>query len=1242
MQNNNEVRMMKEYNKHNRPHIPYATHVTWRIPSHMHAFATPLHHLLSFRSRLAQGLPLPSLLHSGLIALLLTLTLPLPAQRFFNLTVDEVRVDSALPQFTYTIPLPDNYADSTYQASVLYPEFIDMPEADITALHRISHDSLPVLPRVDRQIVLERRHAFLRMTLCPLVYRDGYYQILASFMLRVDAKANPQARAKAQLFSTTRASQRATITTSSDRYASHSRLASGRWAKIRIPSSGIYQITSNLIRQAGFTDINKVKVYGYGGNLQNEVLVGSELKATDDLTEVPQCIVGGKHLFYAKGPVSWSSNTAAKRIRNPYSDYGYYFLTENDDTVATTDTTAFLNSHYPTADDYHSLYEVDGYAWYHGGRNLFDNETITQGHTKRLIVSNPAGSATGRLSVNVTAGANSQAQIMLNDSVLGNLYVQLGSYDKGSERMGTYTVRNLHATDTVKVQCTSGGPLRLDFVSMAWEKPAPKPNLNATFPTPTYVGSVPNQDLHGDSAADMVIIIPSSGKLLEQAQRLAAFHEQHDSLRVRIVSADQLYNEFSSGTPDANAYRRYLKMLYDRAATDADMPRYLLLFGNSVWDNRMLTSDCQSLVPDDYLLCYESENSFNEIYCYVDDGFFCRLDDGEGANPRQRDMDDVAVGRFPVTTADEAKVMVDKAIAYTENANAGAWQNTMMFMGDDGNYNIHMTDENNNADYIAALHPQYVIKKVMWDAYEEQTSSTGNSYPGVTAAIKQQQQAGALIMDYAGHGRADMVSHEAVLRLTDFQNFTNKNLPLWVMASCDIMAFDDVEDNIGKASVLNANGGAIAMFGTTRTVLTTYNKLINRAFLQNVLSRTNGKAMTIGEAQRLAKNLLITSKQDTTVNKLQYSLLGDPALRLNLPQPIVVIDSINGQPTTANDMPRFRAGSIAHVAGHIEGHNNFNGVATIVVRDTRELITCRLNTSAQADDPFTFYNREKTLYNGTDSVRNGRFAITFSVPMDINYTDGTGLINLFAVNTDRSLYANGYSEHFTVGGSVSELTDTIGPNLYCYLNTPEFKNGGQVNCTPYFVAQISDSSGINTTGNGIGHNLQLIIDGDANKDYNLNEYFSYNFGSYTTGTVAYSIPSLEPGKHTLLFRAWDVNNNPSTATLSFTVVKSLQPTINSVSVSNNPASTSTTFIVNHDMGGSQADVCIEVFDMSGRQLWKHTDTGVTTTGTYTVDWDLCDSQGARVQTGVYLYRVRMAADGSSYASKTRKLIILRQ
>ena len=1165
---------------------------------------------------------------AGILAFL-SLCLTASAQRFFNLTYDETSVDSVLPRFTYSIPLTEDYRDSIYTSSILYPEFVDMTALDVQHYRELSTDSLPALPHITQRVVMDRGRGMLNIHFCPLVYRDGKYQFLVSFMLRVDAReANRSMR---------RAARRAPGAGGS-RYAAHSVLASGRWVKIRVPSSGVYEVSAALARKAGFSDLSKVKVYGYGGNLQNERLDGNELQALDDLKEVATCTVNGRRLFYANGPVTWSSNTATRRTRNPYSDYGYYFLTSDEAEPLTVDSTAFLNSFYPSTNDYHSLYEVDGYSWYNGGRNLFDTEPIANGHTKRVVLTNTSHSSSGKLSVNLTAGSRTEAQVMVNDSVLGTLYIYLGEYDKGNERAATYALNNLHTTDTVKIKVISGGPARLDYVQMAWERPRPAPNLRGAFPSPEYVYTITNQDHHADPEADMVMIIPTSQKLKAQAQRLAAFHEKHDTLRVNIVPADELYNEFSSGTPDANAYRRYLKMLYDRAGHGGRAPRYLLLFGDCVWDNRLRTADCSSLNADDLLLCYESENSFNTVECYVDDGFYGLLDDGEGTNPQSADMLDLAVGRFPVRTEAEARVLVDKTIGYVNNKNAGAWQNVLMFMGDDGNNNMHMDDANKAADDIAARYPGYQIKKVMWDAYTQEMSSTGRSYPEVSSIVKQQQRNGALIMDYAGHGRPDQISHESVLKLTDFKGFTNKNLPLWITASCDIMPFDGIEENIGEAAMLNQAGGAVAFFGTTRTVWANYNKVINMAFLRLVLGQDGGKPMTMGEAQRQAKNLMITAGQDLTTNKLQYSLLGDPAIALNQPQMKVVVDSVNGQPVGSVPI-MLKAASVARVSGHIENATRFNGTMTAVVLDSKELVTCRQNASADADSSFQFYNRSKAIYSGSDSVVAGKFSLRFAVPVDLNYSGDTGEMNIYAVNNEHTLTAHGYTDNFVLGGSAA-LTDTVGPKIFCYLNTPDFVSGDRVNTTPYFVAQISDDDGINATGNGVGHDMQLIIDGKATQTYTLNDNFAYDFGTYTSGSVGFTLPMLEPGPHKLMFRAWDTMNNPSTVQLDFKVVKGLKPTIYNVSATRNPASTSTTFIISHNFGGSDVDVILDVYDLSGRLLWTHSESGPSTTGTYSVDWNLTQNNGYRVPTGVYLYRARVSCDGSGAASKARKLVII--
>jgi hypothetical protein len=498
-------------------------------------------------------------------------------------------------------------------------------------------------------------------------------------------------------------------------------------------------------------------------------------------------------------------------------------------------------------------------------------------------------------------------------------------------------------------------------------------------------------------------------------------------------------------------------------------------------------------------------------------------------------------------------------------------------------------------------------------------------------------------MDYAGHGRADQLSHEAVLKLSDFENFKNTNLPLWITASCDIMPFDGTVSTIGEAAVLNASGGSVAFYGTTRTVYADRNKVINMAFLRKVLSMQNGKALTLGESQRLAKNELITSGQDRTTNKLQYSLLGDPAISLNQPTLKIIVDSINGISTTqVADTARLKAGTVATVKGHIEGVTSFEGIMTATVRDKQKLITCKLNdtSSSGADEAFTYYDRPQTLFSGSDSVRNGRFRFSFSIPKDIDYSEGTGLINIYAVNNSHTQEANGATDDFIIGGSDISGTDSIGPSIYCYLNSPSFVNGGNVNTTPYFVAQVEDEDGINALGNGIGHDLQLIIDGEMSQTYNLNDNYTYNFGSYTSGSTYYNIPELTEGKHQLLFRAWDILNNSSTAQLSFNVVKGLSPSLFSVSCTNNPATTSTTFIINHDRTGSNMDVEINVYDISGRLLWKHTETGVATSSAYTVDWDLSVDTGGKLQTGVYLYRVSISSDGSKQTTKAKKLVVV--
>ena len=592
------------------------------------------------------------------------------------------------------------------------------------------------------------------------------------------------------------------------RYAEHSVLREGNWAKIRVPESGFYQLSDALIKKAGFSNPSKVKIYGYGGALQPEKLTGDYLTATDDLKEVPTCTIDGKRVFYATGPVTWSLQKSLERTRNPYSDYGYYFITESDDELLSTDSATLVSSNYPANNDYHHLYEVDNYSWYHGGRNLFDKTLFSIGTPQVYILK--ATGTDGRIGIALTADDDYAATIEVNDSIVATISkkVSLDTYTKADEELYQYKIKGiLKAQNTIRITQTSGGNMKLDYIDLQHDDPTPL-ELN-TLPEPEYMYRITNQDHHADTAVDMVIIIPTSQKTLAQAERLKTHHEQHDGMTVRIVPADELYNEYSSGTPDATAYRRYMKMMYDRATNDSEKPRYLLLFGDGGWDNRMKTAEWSGYDADDYLLCYESENSFSQVNCYVSDDFYCLLDDeeviqkGSDSNITYAGQPDVAVGRLPIRTTYDAETLVDKIISYAYNEHAGNWQNEICMMGDDGNQNSHMKTADKVATMIEQNYPHYNVNKIYWDAYQRTSSSTGYSYPDVTRLIKQQIQSGALMMNYCGHGAAYAMSHEFVMKLKDFEDSQSEYLPLWITASCDIMPFDGQEDNIGEAVILS-------------------------------------------------------------------------------------------------------------------------------------------------------------------------------------------------------------------------------------------------------------------------------------------------------------------------------------------------------------------------------------------------------------------------------------------------------
>ena len=303
-----------------------------------------------------------------------------------------------------------------------------------------------------------------------------------------------------------------------------------------------------------------------------------------------------------------------------------------------------------------------------------------------------------------------------------------------------------------------------------------------------------------------------------------------------------------------------------------------------------------------------------------------------------------------------------------------------------------------------------------------------------------------------------------------------------------------------------------------------------------------------------------------------------------------------------------------------------------------QVITTRDNDEKGDEAVLLSYNDyPNTLFSGATEVKKGEFNYTFMVPKDIRYNFGNGRIVYYAVTADSLedvAEAVGHFDEFVIGGTGNIFSaDTVGPEMTIYLNSPAFQDGGRTYPTPRFFAELEDAHGINTAGAGIGHDLMLIIDDDPSKIYSLNEYFTAEDNSYTSGRVSYLMDALSEGAHSLSFRAWDLLNNSTTKTLNFIVEAGLDPSIYNVMTYPNPVRQRgvLNLVVNYDQPDEALSTEVYLFNTSGQMIYTHKQDNPDQVSINLADMDLMP--------GIYMYNVKIKSASSRYSSASGKIIV---
>ncbi|MCK9155408.1 MAG: type IX secretion system sortase PorU [Paludibacteraceae bacterium] len=1108
-------------------------------------------------------------------------------------------------------------------------------------------------------------------------------------------------------------------------YSDNSVLSKGSWTKIRVSSTGVCKITYTELYDMGFSNPSKVRVFGYGGAILNEDFSKPKV---DDLPELSIYDGGSFILFYAQGPIKWNYNENALNCRfgfeaNPYSNYGYYFLTDNvgvgkriaKEEVETSDAAERVTDYV-----YYDLKRKEEMNFVNSGRQWY-GDMIYNGQSKTYSFFVPNINMTKNASVDVTyAGSSNKSTKMdvscggetanigfsykslhlkategtasisftptstvvpvsvkyygdkgtdiaaLNRIVL-NAYCNLAMVSGvgflpfrnpdciGTDKYSTFVVGNAtssamiwNVTDPLNVTQvpTEKSENGLEFTKKT-EQLQEFVAVNPTgsgFVTAEYVGKVVNQNLHTMKDADYVIITYPA--FASQANVLALKHMQVDGVKAVVVTPEQVYNEFSSGTPDATAYRWFMKMIYDQ---DNSTSKYLLLFGDGSFDNKGLLGT--KLSPShNYILTFQSYSSLDETASYTTDDYFGFLEDNEGGpGTYGKATVDIGVGRLPVASAEQATGVVNKILNYMDEFRFGTWKNRVVLLGDDNesstSQNKFYTLSDGIARIIASKNPAMEIKKIYLDAYTREVGSNGAHYPEVESLLQNEINKGIMYLNYIGHSSKVGWSGEHIFTQSQASTLYNENMGLWFTASCQFSQFDDLTSSGGEDLILNPNGGPVALYSSSRVVYDDKNDDLNRALVKVLFDRDDdGRPICVGDIYKKSKQHL-----PTDTNKLAFSLLADPMLRLSYPDLFVVTDSmstLSGEP-----IDTMKALSKVRVFASIKDNEDnkittFNGKVSVVVYDKVQTLYTKANLYNEEIDiishRYSYEDRPNMLFSGNADVVNGELSFVIPLPKDINYSYGNGRISYYAYDETNKFEAQGAYEDFIIGGSDTlSFYEKDGPNVSIYLNSTAFKSGDDVNEKPMFLASVSDVSGINASGCGIGHDITLSID-DSPEVTVLNSYFSYESGSYMIGSLAYQMPELEEGHHVLTFKIWDLLNNSTTSRLEFNVVKGLKVNVNDMILYPNPARDHVSVRVTHDRPDTKISYRMTVYDLSGRLVYVSKTQSQVSSVDVTFEWDLRTNGGSRVDGGTYLCKVEIASEDGDFDSKVQNLIVLPQ
>lgn len=722
-----------------------------------------------------------------------------------------------------------------------------------------------------------------------------------------------------------------------------------------------------------------------------------------------------------------------------------------------------------------------------------------------------------------------------------------------------------------------------------------------------------SRDIRADGRGPNMVIVTHEA-FRAAAERLRAHRQSHlpgyVSPVVKVVTTEEIYDSFSGGMRDAMAIRNYVKFLYDNYGGADGNPSlgYVLLFGDANEDiaGAVTIPEQNDYVPSNLFFTTRS------AYAFVTDEWFGHLDVEDQVGGRA--VLDVAIGRLPAASPEEAATLADKVIAYETAAPYGPWRKEVVLVSDDeigSNPSSCEPQFTYDSETICYEHVAEFLE--VRKVYLTEFDRIGLIKPAARARFLDVWNDGALLINYIGHGSNRQMADEQVFVDSDVTLLDNgMRLPVLFALSCTIGDFANYRlKSLSEKLLLRREGGVVGTVTASRETYATNNRRLNLPLFDRVTARrASDPAPTLGQSLMEAKLIslpVIFNDPRQEDNNWKYNLLADPAMRLATPRREIRFDMPASDSLVAGLRKTLRGG--VYAGGGVDA--TFNGEVRVKVREPE--VKRIYETECTSGATMQYRVPGGVLFEGTADAVDGRFEFSFRVPR--------------SASRGPLAFLTGYADDGTVD-AVATLDSTLtlvsptaadSTGLRALDGPPRvalgFKSGLEtVKPGETLQAVVHDADGINildTTNEG----KQAIVFDDLPVPIDVNEFFEFDHGGAdTSGVLLFPLPELEFGEHRAIYKVSDAFGQTALDTLTFNVTDPRDFFAEVLLNYPNPFTDDTSFLIRLS---DAATIQLDIYTVTGRRVRRLE--AVRGAGEVWIPWDGRDAHGGRIANGVYLY-----------------------